>query len=916
MFDKQFTGAQIRQSFIDFFIERGHTFVPSSSLVPGGDQTLLFTNAGMVQFKDVFLGVDLRPYSRAANSQKCMRVAGKHNDLDDVGRDDTHHTFFEMLGNWSFGDYYKKEAIEWAWDLLTDVWGLPQDRLWATCFEDEKGEIERDDEAANYWVQQAGFDPAHVLFFGRKDNFWEMAETGPSGPNSEIHLDLGPGQCVHEDDPEHVCAVNLDGCTRYLELWNLVFMQYNRTGPSELEPLPAKHVDTGLGLERIALVLQGVDSNYKTDLLKPTMDTIQQLTGHTDEERAAFLTPYRVITDHSRAAAFLIADGVVPGNTGRNYVSRMIIRRAARFGSLMGLHEPFLAQVAMSVIENYGDFYNELPRNKTAILDNLTREETRFQRTVEAGVSKLEAMLDQTQESGQKNMPGEMAFDLYATYGLPLEITRDIAREQGVEVDEQGFQSAMEGHRLASGAGEVFGVFGDENIELYQDLLVELVNEGKIDSQGVNNDPYDKYEVEGTVLALIKDGVLVTSAEPGDQVEVLLPETPFYIEAGGQVSDTGCIFSLSGPGWEIEVNDTRQPSAGMVVHVGEVISGNPNRNDRALARVDIQRRFDIMRNHTATHLLHAELHAVLGDHARQAGSLVAPDRLRFDFTHPEALTDDQLDRIEAGVNRNIFANYALDIVYKPLQEAINEGAMALFGEKYAENVRTISIGRDEPFSYELCGGTHVGETADIGTFLITSESSVGAGLRRIEAVTGHGAYELVHHRFNLLDQTARLLDTNSEQVLDKTRSVLEQLDQARKQVSYLRRDMAAQDFNRLMDDVPLVAGVPVLIASLPEADAETLREMTDRFRQKYPSSVSLLASVSAGRPMLIAAVTEDLVARGLHAGELVKYAALPLGGSGGGRPTLAQAGGKDPEQLDEAMSMAQEWVEEKLRSFI
>ncbi len=912
MFDKQFTGAQIRQTFIDFFVERGHTFVPSSSLVPGGDQTLLFTNAGMVQFKDVFLGADARPYTRAANSQKCMRVAGKHNDLDDVGRDDTHHTFFEMLGNWSFGDYYKKEAIEWAWDLLTDVWGLPQDRLWVTCFEDEKGEIERDDEAANYWIQQAGFDPSHVLFFGRVDNFWEMAETGPSGPNSEIHLDLGPGLCVHEEDPQHVCAVNLEGCTRYLELWNLVFIQYNRTGPSTLEPLPAKHVDTGLGLERIALVLQGVDSNYKTDLLKPTMDTIQQLTGHTDEERAAFLTPYRVITDHSRAAAFLIADGVVPGNTGRNYVSRMIIRRAARFGSLIGLNEPFLAQVATSVIENYGDFYSELVRNKTAILDNLTREETRFQQTVEAGVSKLETILDQTQGSGQKRMPGGKAFDLYATYGLPLEITRDIAREQGIEVDEQGFETAMEQHRLASGAGEVFGVFGDDGIELYQDLLVGLVNAGKINSKGVNNDPYDKYEVEGKVLALVKDGALVTSAEPGDQVEVLLPETPFYVEAGGQVSDTGSIISRSDPGWEIKVNDMRQPSAGVIVHIGEVISGNPNSGDHELARVDIQRRLDIMRNHTATHLLHAELHAVLGDHARQAGSLVAPDRLRFDFTHPEALTAEQLDMIEAGVNRNIFANYALNIVNKPLQEAINEGAMALFGEKYAENVRTISIGRDEPFSYELCGGTHVGETADIGTFLITSESSVGAGLRRIEAVTGNGAYELVHHRFNLLDQTARLLDTNSEQVLDKIRTVLEQLDRARKQISSLRRDLTAQDFNRLMEEVPLVAGVPVLIASLPDADAETLREMTDRYRQKYPNSVVLLASVSAGRPLLIAAVTEDLVARGLHAGELVKYAAQPLGGSGGGRPTLAQAGGKDPEQLDKALSRAQEWIEKKL----
>jgi alanyl-tRNA synthetase len=527
-------------------------------------------------------------------------------------------------------------------------------------------------------------------------------------------------------------------------------------------------------------------------------------------------------------------------------------------------------------------------------------------------VSKLGTILDQTKESGLMNMPGSKAFDLYATYGLPLEITRDIAREQEIEVDDEGFQDAMDQHRLASGAGEVFGVFGDENIELYQNLLEDLVNNGKITSQGVNADPYDKYEIEGTVLALIKDGELVTDAKPGDKLEVLLSETPFYIEAGGQVSDTGSITSLSDPGWEFEVQDMRQPSAGIILHLGEVESGHPRSGDRVRARVDVQRRFNIMRNHTATHLLHAELHSILGDHARQAGSLVAPDRLRFDFTHPDALTAEQLDEIEAGVNRNIFANYSLNIVYKPLQEAIDEGAMALFGEKYAENVRTISIGGEDPFSYELCGGTHVGETADIGTFPITSESSVGAGLRRIEAVTGQGAYELIHNRFLLLDQTARLLDTNSEQVLDKARSVLEELDRARKQISLLRHDMTADEFNNLLEDVPLVAGIPVLIARLPEADADTLRGMTDRYRQKYPSSVSLLASISAGRPVLIATVTEDLAARGLHAGELVKFAAQPLGGSGGGRPTLAQAGGKDPKRLDEALSKAQEWVEKNL----
>jgi len=447
--DQKLTGAKIRQDFIDFFSEHRHTFVPSSSLVPGGDATLLFTNAGMVQFKEVFLGTDKRPYKRAVNSQKCMRVAGKHNDLDDVGRDNTHHTFFEMLGNWSFGDYYKQEAITWAWQLLTDVWGIPRDRIWATCFRDDQGDIPQDDEAADAWRSQPGFDPSHVLFFGRKENFWEMAETGPCGPCSEIHLDRGPEYCNKQDQPGHICQVNSD-CDRFLELWNLVFIQYSRHSPTVLEPLPEKHVDTGMGLERIVSVLQNVDSNYKTDLLSPMMDTIQNLADHSDREREVNLTPYRVIADHARAAAFLIADGVVPGNAGRNYVCRMIIRRAARFGSKIKLHEPFLASVAETVINNYGDFYPELLRNKAAILDNLTREELRFQRTVEAGVTKLENLLARIGSHGERILPGEQAFDLYATYGLPLEITRDIAREQNLDVDEAGFHMAMDDHRFAS----------------------------------------------------------------------------------------------------------------------------------------------------------------------------------------------------------------------------------------------------------------------------------------------------------------------------------------------------------------------------------------------------------------------------------------------------------------------------------
>jgi len=919
------TGAEIRQEFIDYFVEQRHTFVPSSSLVPGGDQTLLFTNAGMVQFKDVFLGTDVRPYRRAVNSQKCLRVSGKHNDLEDVGLDDTHQTFFEMLGNWSFGDYYKKEAITWAWDLLTQVWGLGKEDLWATCFEDEKGEIERDDEAAGYWREQPGFDPTHILFFGRKENFWEMAETGPSGPNSEIHIDMGPSHCEMEDDPAHTCGVNVPGCTRFLELWNLVFIQYNRTGPRTLEPLPSKHVDTGMGLERIATILQGVDSNYKTDLLSPMMDAIQQLTSHDDAQREENLTPYRVISDHARAATFLIGDGVVPGNTGRNYVCRMIVRRAARFGGKIGLHEPFLARVAETVIDHYGAIYPEIVRNRATILENLTREEKRFARTVEAGVAKLESLFARTRASGQSVLSGEAAFDLYATYGLPFEITRDIAREQDLEVDETGFKSAMDGHRLASGAGDAFGALGDEGVEIYRELLAELQSQGLIGPEGVAYDPYQKLEVSGPVLALVRDGQAVSTVEPGERVEVLLPETGFYVASGGQVSDTGMIVSAGAVPWAIEVEDMRRPAAGAIVHVGRVSAGQPRLGDQAIARVDVQRRRDIMRNHTATHLLHAELHAVLGEHARQAGSLVAPDRLRFDFTHPEPLTDEQLARLEAGVNRDILENYRLDIIFKPLEQAISEGAMALFGEKYAETVRTITIGNrgstessagDQAplFSYELCGGTHVNETGDIGIFLITSESSVGAGLRRIEAVTGRGAYQLIQSRFRALNEAAFMLDATPDQVPEKTRLLIEELSENRRQLISLQREQVAGEFVHSLENVPTVAGVAVLAATLPGADVDTLRLMADRFRQRYPSGVAVLASVADGRPTLIAAVTEDLVKRGLHAGELVKFVAQPLGGGGGGRPTLAQAGGRDSSKLAEALASVPGWIEERIQA--
>ncbi len=907
---KKFTGAEIRQSFIDFFVKHGHTFVPSSSVVPGGDATLLFTNAGMVQFKDVFLGTDARPYSRAVNSQKCLRVAGKHNDLDEVGRDDTHHTFFEMLGNWSFGDYYKKEAIAWAWELLTEVWGLEKSSLWATCFKDDKGNVPTDEEAASAWRAQPGFLPEHVLYFGRKDNFWEMAEVGPCGPCSEIHIDRGPEACDKQGVPGHVCGVNGD-CKRFLEVWNLVFIQYNRLSATELVPLPATHVDTGMGFERIVSLMQGVDSNYRTDLLLPLVKTVQGITGASDADRDANFTPYRVIADHARAAAFLIADGVVPGNVGRNYICRMIIRRAARFGMKLGLREPFMAKVADAAIVIYGEAYPELVKNRGTILDNLTREEKRFERTVEAGMAKLDELLSGLRERGETVLDGGSAFDLYATLGLPFEIARDIAREQGLDVDEVGFREAMEAHRLASGGGKAMGAMGGEDVDLFRAIFNTLIDAGKIDAAGVAYDPYQTLKVEGCLLALVKDGVSVTDADEGDEVDVILPATCFYVESGGQVSDSGWISALDGS-WEISIGEVRKPAAGIIVHRGKVTRGQPQVDDLSAAAVDGARRRDIMRNHTATHLLHAALHSVLGEHARQAGSLVAPDHLRFDFTHPEGMTALQLEQVEAQVNRAILDNHHLNITTKTLTQAMDEGATALFGEKYGEIVRTIAIGGKQPFSYELCGGTHVDETGDIGLFLITFEGSAASGVRRIEAATGRVAYDIAAKRMRLLKQTSNLLSSPVEDVPAKTQALLDEIDQNRKQIAKLRQELVAAEFTQYLQAVPLVNGVPVLSVVLENADIESLRGMTDRFRQKFASGVVVVASAPEGKPAIIAAVTDDLVKRGVNAGEIVRAAAQVIGGSGGGRPNLAQAGGKDASKLHEAMEQVPLLVAAKL----
>ena len=896
----QLTGNAIRKTFIEYFEELQHAFVPSSPLVPGGDSTLLFTNSGMVQFKDVFLGTDKRPYTRAANSQKCMRVAGKHNDLDDVGRDDTHHTFFEMLGNWSFGDYYKAEAIEWAWDLLTNVWGLPKDRLYATVFKDDRGDIPTDEKAAEIWRAQPGFDPSHVFYFGRKDNFWEMAETGPCGPNSEIHIDLRPGDGPVEKD-------DLD-TDRFLELWNLVFMQYNRLNATDLEPLPATHVDTGMGFERIVQVLQGVTSNYRTDLLWPLVLKTQALSGHTDEQREADITPYRVIADHARAAAFLIADGVIPGNLGRNYIARMIIRRAYRFGGKIGLTEPFLAQVAQIVVDNYGEAFPELAKNAEAIQRYITREEEQFQRTLDRATSHLQGLLDDLEAAGGKALSGELAADLYTTYGMPLEITKDIAGERGLAVNEQGFHSAMEAHRVASGAGQAMGVMGEDDIKLYREIRAELQAANRLSADGVQYNPYGDLAMAGDILALVVDGASVQSAGKGEPVEVIVPETSFYIEAGGQVSDQGRIY---GSGWEIEITGIRRPAAGLIVHSGKVTEGTPKVGAAATTEVNAARRMDIMRNHTATHLLHSGLHKVLGKHARQAGSLVAPDRLRFDFTHPEGVSYAEIEQIETFVNENILANFPVTIVVKPLKEAQSEGAMALFGEKYADIVRTVRMG---DFSYELCGGTHVSETNDIGLFMITSEGSAAAGIRRIEAITGRAAYKLMQHRRHLLMQAAQTLGTSPEQVIEKTSGLLETVAAAHKEIAELRANIAGAQFSQVLDNTTGISDVRVLTVRIENASVDALRTLADKFRERYPEKgVAVLSMVNDGRPVIIAAVTKDLNERGIKAGDLAGHVARQLGGGGGGSPTLAQAGGKDAGMLDEALSSVTGWVSEKLK---
>ena len=912
---ERMTGAAVRRSFLDFFAERGHTIVPSASLVPANDPTLLFTNAGMNQFKDVFLGIGTRPYKRAVDTQKVMRVSGKHNDLDDVGRDSYHHTFFEMLGNWSFGDYYKQEAIRWAWDLLTDVWGLEKDRIWATVFKDELDELETDEEAKGFWLSETEINPDQILHAGRKVNFWEMADTGPCGPCSEIHYDRGSDACECQDDPDHKCRVNAD-CGRYIELWNLVFIQYNKDADGNLHLLPDKHIDTGAGFERLLAVLQGVDSNYKTDLFMPLIRRVQEMVGHSDAERQEHIVPYRVIADHARAVTFLIGDGVLPGSEGRNYVLRMILRRAVRFGRELGLDEPFLAEVAKTVIEIMGDAFPELVNRQAFILNTVTQEEERFLRTLDQGLDRLREVMDDLSAEGETVIPGQEAFHLYDTLGLPLEITRDVAEERGFSIDEVGYRAALDEQRRRAREAEAFEMHDEETLARYQRVLVDLQNEGAVGKDGVALDPYSSLELETGVVAILRDGDPVEQASAGDQVDVVLPETSFYVETGGQVSDRGLIEARSAdgqPAWSIEVNDVRQPVAGLIVHVGEVKSGQPEVGDGAVAAVDRERRMDVARNHTATHLLQRALRHTLGEHIQQAGSLVAPDRLRFDFTHPAMLTRDELGEVTDEVNEAVLANHPVESVEMSYRQALEEGVIALFGEKYGDVVRVLRVGDPEaPFSRELCGGTHVDETGEIGMFHIISQESVGAGVRRVEAVTGRGAVDFVESQLERLERVAAHLGVPPQDLERRVEELQADLEEAHREIGRLQQRLARQEFESLLEQVETVKGTSMIAARVEVAGVDELREMTDWFRDRLTSGVFVLGTVMDGRPALVASVTSDVVERGADAGELARRMGRVMGGGGGGRPTMAQAGGSEPGKLNRALDQASAILREQL----
>jgi len=900
------TSAQIRQAFLDYFEKNGHTIVPSSSLVPADDPTLLFVNAGMVQFKDAFLGLEKREYNRATTAQKCMRVSGKHNDLENVGPSPRHHTFFEMLGNFSLGDYFKRDAIRFAYECLVDVYGLDPARLRYTVHTN-------DDEAFDIWTKEMNIDPAIVYRMGDATNFWQMADVGPCGPTSEVHYDWGEDACTC-GDPN--CSVLIDnGCERWLEIWNLVFMQFNQAPDGSRTPLPKPGVDTGMGLERIVSVIQNKRANYETDLFTPIMAHVQQMLGHTDAQMQENLVAYRVIADHGRAITFMIGDGVMPGNEGRASVLRLILRRAARYGRIAGFDGPFLASVANKVIDEMGDHYIELKARRQFILNVITQEEERFLRTFTHGLDLMANLVAKLKKQGQTRIPGDEVFKLHATYGFPKDLTRVIAEEEyGFTIDEKGFLKAAEEHSRVSGGSKIGEIAVDE-LQIYADLFDALKSSGALPAGGVNYNPYAGTDMQAQVVAIVRDGHSVPSAGEGQTVEMVLSATSFYVESGGQVGDTGHIVSNSAPpAWEMEVEQVTRPVNGLVVHRGLITAGTLNVGDNAWARVDYQRRWNIMRNHTATHILHRELRRTLGSHVAQAGSLVAPDRLRFDFSHPQMVSQSELTEIEAAVNQAILADYPVSDSqkrYDELKQAIASGEiMALFGEKYGDVVRVVQIGSDTAtYSRELCGGTHVQRTAQIGALHITNEESAAAGVRRIEAVTGDGAARLIQNRLLTLEQLAAFLNVQPEDVYRRTMALASQLQDTEKKIKELERKLARADFESLLAQAHTVNGVNVVALKVDAGDVSMLREMSDWFRDRLGSAVVVLGTVIDGRPRIIATVTQDLTGKGLHAGKLVKAVAQRVGGGGGGKPTMAEAGGKDASKLEDALAVVDSLVE-------
>ena len=872
------SGNDIRAQFLNFFSKNGHRIVRSSSLVPQDDPTLLFINAGMVQFKRVFLGEDKRDYLRAATSQKCVRAGGKHNDLENVGYTARHHTFFEMLGNFSFGDYFKEGAVNFAWDLLTNGYGLPEDKLYASIYLD-------DDEAYALWQKNIGLPDERIARFGEADNFWSMGDTGPCGPCSEILIDRGEQYGCGK--PE--CAVGCD-CDRYLEIWNLVFMQFNRDASGKMTPLPKPSIDTGMGLERVASVIQDVPTNFDTDLIRPIIQEAEKLAEKRFGESASTDVALKVIADHSRAAAFLIGDGIMPSNEGRGYVLRRILRRALRYGRNIGLNRPFLHQTAGVVFDIMKPAYPELSEASAFITNIIENEEMRFLETLDTGLNLLNDTLSEIKAKGATRVPGDVIFKLYDTYGFPVDIVRDVVRDENMTLDMQGFEDAMGRQRARSRSVATFATISDA----YKKLSAKGF---KPEFKG-----YQTLTLESKVLLIVADGSEISEAVAPQVIELVAEVTPFYAESGGQVGDMGRIF---GKNFEIEVNDTIKDPTGLVIHQGKIISGKVKKGQKVTLEVDGAKRRATALNHTATHILHAVLREVLGAHVKQAGSLVAPDRLRFDFTHFAQVDPKTLAEIETRVNRRIRDNLPTHTEEMEAEAAFKSGATALFEEKYGDRVRVVSL---SDFSKELCGGTHTAKTGDIGLFKIVSESSIASGVRRIEALTGQEALAYVQRISRLLEETAHLVKEKPDHLPVKVEKMLSDLKSLEKELDRLKAKIAADSAQVGGEALKSVNNTKVLIQKVAVDNPAALRELADRLKEKIKSGIVVLGSVNGPKAFLIVAVTKDLTGR-FDAGNLIKQIASTVGGSGGGRPDMAQAGGTQPENLDQALEKAYQVIQ-------